>query len=256
MITCAAPAPTTFADAPSAAIRFVQASPDMQQVDIYVDAKPLDKPIAFGASTGYQAIGVGAHQVQIGPAGGDISTARSLDIQIKPNTIYTIVATGRQPELKLTAIAEQPSTPASGKAGMRVYHFSPDAPAIDLKRQIPDSQDTQLLVSNLAFPTASSYRDVDPGIYTLLVLPATVNLPIMGTLSELQMDAGVVYSIFIMNSLSKQSQVLVHFVRDTPPPLQPSRLPDTGAQYAAPTWLGLLACVLVACGAIVWRRVR
>jgi hypothetical protein len=248
--------PAAIAASPSAAIRFVQATPDGRTVDVYLDGKRLADPKKFGEVTGFLAVESGKRKVQIVPSGGDLSTAYSIDMQIEPNNLYTVAAIGRAPELKLTAIVEPPYTLPAGKAALHIYHFSPDAPAIDLWRRAGGARDDTPLVSNLAFGTSSGYRELDVGAYELQVLPATVDVPSMG-LQSLDAQADTVYSIFVINALSKKSEIIISAPTiDTPLPLKPAVLPNTSSQVAAETALGVLAMLLLICGLMLRHRAR
>ena len=201
-------APAGATAAAPAAIRFVQAVQDGRTVDILIDTKPLTDEMTSGEASAYQPIEPGKHQIQIVPSGGDLSTAYSLELNIEANRNYTVAAIGRQPDLKPVVITELPYVPPSGKAALHVYHLSPDAPAIDLWRKGGGSQSGELLVSNLAFATTSGYRELEPGTHVLEALPATVSVPRMGD-QTLQAQANTIYSMFVLDSLSKQSQIII-----------------------------------------------
>jgi hypothetical protein len=261
------------------AIRFVQALQDGRAVDVYIDgqqqvnwetltqAKPPTSAVAnqderqqdniknFGKATSFEAVGPGKHHIQIVPSGSDLSAAYSLDLQIEQDRQYTVAAFGQQPNLKIMAIAEQIYTPAAGKAGVHVYHFSPDAPAVDLWLRVGAIRSDTPLVSNVAFGSTSGYRELEPGTYDLEALPASVNLPTLEAQS-IQVQSGHVYSLFIINSLSTKSQLTIPNITVDKLPSQPAVLPKTSGQSTSSAELCDFAILMLVCGLVLRRYGR
>src|SRR5690606_34390944 len=81
-------------------------------------------------------------------------------------------------------------------ARVRVIHASPDAPAVDVAVTGGD-----VLISGLAFPSASDALEVPAGVYDLEVRPAgTTDVAL--ALPGVPLDAGMVYDVFAIGQVS------------------------------------------------------
>ena len=84
---------------------------------------------------------------------------------------------------------------AEGDAAVNVIHASPDAPAVDVAVTGGD-----VLISGLAFPSASDALEVPAGAYDLEVRPAgTTDVAL--ALPGVQLEAGMVYDVFAIGQL-------------------------------------------------------
>jgi len=170
---------STFA-ADKAMVRVLHASPDAPAVDIYVNGSKALSDVPFKGLSDYVALDAGTYKLEVKVAGTD-TVVIGTDATVKAGMKYTVAAIGKVAAIKLTVLVDDGATTA-GKTKLRVVHFSPDAPAVDvaLKGQAP----ADALVKNLSFPDATGYLVVDPGTYDLEVRLAgteTVALDLSGT---------------------------------------------------------------------------
>ena len=94
---------------------------------------------------------------------------------------------------------DDPRTPASGNAKVRVVHASPDAGPVDV---LPCGGEA--LVVDLAFPEASPYGKVPAGSYTLGVNAAGTSKTAL-TVPDASVASGGVYSAFAIGTVFADS---------------------------------------------------
>lgn len=176
-----------------ARVRVVHASPNTPAVDVYVDGAKTLSAVTFFSASPYLSVPAGNRRIQVTPAGQPAASGPiDQTVSVNADTAYTIAAVGLLGGAGGQALRPVPSIddlsgPATGKAKIRVYHFSPDTPAVGV-RVVGGS----ILVSTLDFPNASSYVEVDPGTYNLEVFVAPAG-PVALTLPNVVLKAGTIY---------------------------------------------------------------
>ncbi len=188
--------PNTFAQSENARVRVVHASPDAPAVDVFVDGNRVLTDVPFFAASDYLELAPGEHRFQVAPA-GEAAEASVIDTTatLEAGTAYTVAATGLLDNIQPTVLVDDLSAPADGQAKVRVLHFVPDAPAVDVSVQGGDT-----LLSGLEFPNASDYLEVPADTYDLAVTPSgddTVVIDLTGT----TLEAGMIYDVAATGTL-------------------------------------------------------
>lgn len=252
--------PVTFAQE-TAQVRVVHASPDAPSVDVYVDGNRVLSGVEFFTASDYLDLSPGEHRFQVTPA-GEAADAAVIDTTatLEAGTAYTVAATGLLEDISASINVDDLSAPADGQAKVKVYHFSPDAPAVDVKVQGGDT-----LISSLAFPDGSDYLEVPAGTYDLVVTPAGADDVVLD-LSGTALAAGNIYSVFATNvlaSITPEVSVTTPAGDAAPAPEEETAAPETPATLPATadgTTLSLAALLIGAllvfgAGALVVRRI-
>lgn len=244
-------APSAFAQAGNAKVRVIHASPDAPAVDVFVNGNRTLTNVPFFTASDYLDLPAGTYQIQVAPTGQPASAAViDASATIQAGMAYTIAATGLVANIEATVFADDLSAPASGQAKVKVYHLSPDAPAVDVKVAGGDT-----LIPGLAFPNASDYLEVPAGSYDLQVTPAGAS-DVVIDLAGTALEAGKIYSVFATDVVAEITpEVAVTDSLASAASGAPTTLPSTSAGEAAP--LGLFAGValaLVAFGVLALRR--
>lgn len=245
--------PAAFAQS-NAKVRVVHASPDAPAVDVLVNGQKVQAltNVPFFTASSYLDLPAGTYDIQVVPTGA--TTPVVIDakgVKIDAGKAYTIAASGKLADIKPAVFVDDLTAPAAGKAHVRVYHLSPDAPAVDIA-----VKGGPVLIPNLAFPNASNYLPVDAGTYDLEVRPTgttTAALSLAGT----KLDAGKIYDVFANGLLSGTPALKVDIA--TPAPVAatpPTRLPTTSGTELPVALFGLIAVALVAGGLLVRRFAR
>jgi hypothetical protein len=182
-----------------AQVRIVHASPDAPAVDIFVNGDRAIENLAFGEATDLIPLPAGEYDVAVAPAGAAIDDAViEATLPLAAGAAYEVAATGTIADgtlapqvypLDLSPIEE-------GKARVRVVHNSPDAPAVDVA-----VADGPVLFSNIAFPDATDFAEVDAGTYDLEVRPAGTD-DVALALDGVALEAGTVYDVFAIGALA------------------------------------------------------
>jgi hypothetical protein len=186
--------------ASKAMVRVMHASPDAPAVDVYVNGDVVLSDVPFKAISDYLMLDAGSYDLGIkaaGAAAGDPYVLEANDVAVQAGKAYTVAATGQLASIAFTILADNPKA-ESDTAKLRVVHFSPDTPAVDVGLKGDDPADA--LIKGLEFPEASSYLDVPGGTYDVEVRPAgtdTVALDLSGT----TLENGKNYSVFAVGLL-------------------------------------------------------
>jgi hypothetical protein len=180
-----------------ACVNVVHASPDAPAVDVWVNGQVALSNLAFGEFSGWVALPAGEYQVAVTPTGmGSESAVIDAAIAVEAGMAYHVAATGTVAEIAPAIFPADVSMLDEGNARVRVIHTSPDAPAVDIAVAGGD-----VLIPNLAFPSASDFLEVPAGTYDLEVRPAgstDVALPLPGV----ALEAGMSYDVFAIGLLA------------------------------------------------------
>ncbi|ACL25028.1 DUF4397 domain-containing protein [Chloroflexus aggregans] len=236
-----------FAQSGTAKVRVIHASPDAPAVDVFVNGNAVLTNVGFFAASPYLDLPAGTYRVQVAPTGaGAGSAVIDANVTIEAGRAYTIAAVGPVASIKPQVIVDNLSAPVAGQAKVRVYHFSPDAPAVDVKLA-----NGTTLISNLAFPDASDYLEVPAGTYDLQVTPAGGDAVVIN-LAGTRVEAGQIYSVFATNFVANITPQLAVTAPVTT--AAPATLPRTGGETLPLAAAALMALALMAVGGLVMRR--
>ncbi len=180
-----------------ACVSVVHASPDAPNVDIYVNGDAAVTNLAFGWWTEWVALPAGEHQVQVTATGAAIDTAViDATLTLEAGKAYQVAATGFVAEIAPQVYEIDLSNMAADSARVQVMHAVPDAPAVDIALTGGD-----VLISDLAFGSASDYLEVPAGSYDLEVRVAgttDVALPLPGV----ALEGNMLYDVIAVGTLA------------------------------------------------------
>lgn len=181
------------------------ASPDAPGVDLLVDnVKVNSSALTFPNNTGYLQVNEGTRNIKVN-ASGTTTTVIDANVSFTGNTSYSVFAYKKLAQIGAIVVADDLTTPASGKAHIRFLHLSPDAPGVDVGVLTGSTFTT--VFANRSFETQATatanaaFTPVDAGTYTFQVRVAgtsTVALTIPGV----TLEAGKIYTVFARGLLS------------------------------------------------------
>lgn len=199
-----------------AALRVAHFAPNVPAVDVFLKAPGEANSAAnralsgvtFPADSGFLNVASGTYDASVALAG---TFAGVLDLNgaaLAAGSSTSVFAIGLlngsgDQALRLAAYADDRAAVA-GKAKVRVLHLAPDAPAVDVV-VLNGGAIAARPVTNLAFPSATSQAlELDPGSYTLAVVPTGASTPILPTAAgaTVQLNAGDVISIAAVGCLN------------------------------------------------------
>ncbi|MBC8161676.1 MAG: DUF4397 domain-containing protein, partial [Roseiflexaceae bacterium] len=155
-------------------VRIVHAVPDFGPVDVYIKNTKRLSNVSFFTVSEYLTLAPGSTKVQVVAAGRTPSHSNSVvdtSFTFVSGQDYSVVARGTASSSDSagvggTLVTDDTSLPAFGQARVRVAHFSPDAPAVDIYANGAKVLDA------LSYLNTSGYLDVPAGTYTFGVAPA------------------------------------------------------------------------------------
>ena len=177
------------APALKARVMTVHASPNAPAVDLLVDNAVAGTGLAFPNSTAYLEVRNGTRNVKVNVSGTS-TTVINADLPVTAGSSYTVFAADSVSKIAPVVLADDLTTPASGKAHVRFVHLSPNAPAVDVA-----VTGGPVLFANKSFKGYTAFTPVDAGTYNLevrLAGTATVALPLPG----ITLTAGKIYTVF------------------------------------------------------------
>ncbi len=188
---------------PKATVRVVHASPDAPAVDIYVNDKKTLSNIAYRRVTSYTALDAGTYTIKVFPtsAAGKGDPALQTQVTLNPGWDYTIAAVGKLASLQAKVIPDNLNGAEKGKTKVRVYHFSANAPAVNVA-----VKNGSTLVRGLAFPNATDYLTVDSGKVNLSVQNAADNAEVLA-INNATFSPTAVQSVFVFGLVGEKPEL-------------------------------------------------
>lgn len=182
-------------DPAKARVMVVHASPDAPAVDVRVNNTVALTNVAFPSNSQYTEINSGSTNIKVSPTG---TTTYVIDatVNLAPDESYSVFAIDSVSKIKAAVVGDDLTTPASGKAHVRFFHFSPNAPAVDIavtggpvlfpNRSFNDQSTTASVVA---------FTPVDAGAYNLEVRVAGTNTVALA-IPNVTLTAGKIYTVF------------------------------------------------------------
>jgi len=180
----------------TARIRIIHAAPEAPNVDVYVDDVKKLANVPFFTISDYLTITAGTRNLKVNVA-GTATTVINATAPVAAGGVSTIAvvkaAIGSPSPVQLVTLADDLTLPTTGFARMRVYHFSPGTPPVQIRLN-----NGPVLVPNLAYPEATGGLLVATGSYTLEVALAAggASEPAVLTLPNVLLEAGKLYDFF------------------------------------------------------------
>jgi hypothetical protein len=146
-----------------ATIRVLHASPNAPAVDVYANGQQILKNVSYKQVSDYLSVPSGEYVIDIVPTGKPAQRVLRQRVMIQPGDTVTVAAAGTVDNLQLLPVSDT-STTSPGKASVRFWHLSPDAPAVDIA-----VEDGPVLFRNVSFGNVANYLEVDPAQVNLEV---------------------------------------------------------------------------------------
>ncbi|MBU8878938.1 DUF4397 domain-containing protein [Bacillus sp. FJAT-29790] len=177
-----------------AKIRFVQASFDTPNVDIYVNGTKVLKDFPYKEVSNYLSLHAGKYQIDIYPAGNMVSTILSRKVVVEPGKHYTLITAGSADKLKWVVLEDNLRIPR-GETKVRFIHLSPDASAVDIAVKNGD-----VIFPQVSFRHATGYLGLSPMIVNLEARAAGTTDAVL-TMPPIQFKPNEGYSILMIGSV-------------------------------------------------------
>jgi hypothetical protein len=178
-----------------AKVMVVHASPDAPAVDVRVNNSVALTNVSFPTNSNYTSLNAGSTNFKISPTG---TTTYVIDanVNIQGNNNYSVFAIDSVSKIKAVVVTDNLTAPAAGKSHVRFFHFSPNAPAVDIA-----VTGGPIVFSNRSFNDQASnsglanFTPLDAGSYNLEVRLAGTNTVVLA-LPNVPLTAGKIYTVF------------------------------------------------------------
>jgi hypothetical protein len=178
-----------------AQVMVVHASPNAPAVDVRINNTVALTNLAYPSNSSYNAVNAGNTNLKISPTG---TTTYVIDanVNLTANTNYSVFAIDSVSKIKAAVVSDNLATPATGKSHIRFFHFSPNAPAVDIA-----VTGGPVLFANRSFndqgnnTSTINFTPVDAGTYNLEVRAAGTTTAVL-TIPNVSLTAGKIYTVF------------------------------------------------------------
>jgi hypothetical protein len=100
-------------------LRFVQASPDAPQSNLYVDGKLVSSGLGYGNATGYSSLNAGTRHVQVVPASG-ANPVLDIKVSVVSGDNQTLIETGKVANAQSLLLTDASSSTSTTAGSVRV----------------------------------------------------------------------------------------------------------------------------------------
>lgn len=150
-------------------LRVGHLSPDTKSVDVELSSLSGGKTVfelddvTYGQVSKYQELPVGTYVLSMRASDAPDSTpVISTDVQVDKGDASTVVAYGKNTDLKTTAFTDDLQQPGDGKAKLRLVQAATTAKQVDVS-----TSEGTAIAEGAEFGTATMYATVDSGKWTL-----------------------------------------------------------------------------------------
>ena len=179
----------------SKSVMVVHASPNAPNVDVRINNSVALTNVAYPTNSNYSAVNSGSTNIKVSPTG---TTNYVIDatVNLEANKYYSVFAIDSVSKIKVAVVTDDLSAPAAGKAHVRFFHFSANAPAVDIA-----VTGGPVLFSNRKFndqatnASLASFTPLNAGTYNLEVRAAGTNTVVLA-LPNITLTAGKIYTVF------------------------------------------------------------
>ncbi len=183
-------------DIAQANVLVIHASPDAPGVDLLVDdVKQNTSALTYPQNTGYLKVNAGSRNFKINVAGTP-TTVINANVTLEQDKSYSVFAIDSVSKISAVVVADELSTPASGKAHVRFIHLSPNAPAVDIA-----VDGGAVVFPNTPFKVGTAFTPLDAGTYDLEVRVAGTQTVALD-LDPINLQAGKIYTVFAKGFLT------------------------------------------------------
>jgi len=178
-----------------ARVMVIHASPDAPAVDVRVNGDVAATNLSFPNNTSYVDVKAGNASIQVAPT-GTTNYVINTNANLSANSSYSILAVNKLNNITASVVTDNLTPPAAGKAHVRFFHLSPDAPAVDIA-----VKGGSVVFANRSFndqatnASLTNFTALDSGTYNLEVRLAGQQA-ISQPLPPITIQAGKIYTVF------------------------------------------------------------
>ena len=190
---------------PDGRIKAVNAIPDSTTLNFLADGTTLLSSVPFAGASDYVPLASGPRTLQLQAGNVPGTVIASLPLQVGAARDYTVVAADSIAQPALVAFTDDNTAPPAGFAKLRFANAMVGSTGTDVLVNFA----TQ--VSDLAYKSASSYYTFTPSTTYTITFDTAGGVAVIATLSPAELDAGGVYTAYLLGTPASPQ---VRLVRD------------------------------------------
>ena len=190
---------------PNGRVKAVNAIPDATPLDFLADGTPLLSNVPFAGASDYVPLASGSHTLQLEASNVPGSVIASLPLQVGAARDYTMVSVNSIAHPQLITFTDDNTAPPVGFAKLRFANDEAGSIGTDVLVNFASQ------VTNLASASASSYYTFAPSTTYTITFTSPGGISVLATLSPAELDAGGVYTAYLLGA---GSSAQVRLVRD------------------------------------------
>lgn len=178
-----------------ARVMVVHASPDAPAVDVRINNTVTLSNVAFPTNSNYTPLNAGNTNIKVAPTG---TTTNVIDanVDFQANMNYSVFAIDSVTKIKAVVVTDNLTAPPSGKSHVRFFHFSPNAPAVDIAVAGGPVVFTNRSFNDQASNNAlANFTPLDAGSYNLEVRLAGTSTVVL-SVPNVTLTSGKIYTVF------------------------------------------------------------
>ena len=159
-------------------LRFVQASPDAPQSNLYVDRKLVSAGLGYGNATGYISLNAGTRHVQVVPGSG-ASPILDLKVSVVSSGNQTLIETGKVANAQSLLLTDISSSTTTTQGSVRVVNAALNMGLADVYLVAAGSgiAGVSPVATSLGINSNTGYELVPIGAYEVfMTAPGTKNV--------------------------------------------------------------------------------
>lgn len=196
-------------------VRFAHASPDALPVNVTINDQQVLTNRSFGNVSDYLRVTSGTHTVTVTIArtGTEGEVLFEDTLTVEQRTRFTVVVAGEwtapgEGTVQPVVLEDNLTARSENESDLRLSHFSPDAPPVDVAIQGTD----RVLFDNVSYNDTTDYVSVPAGNHTLEVREATPDgTGDVITTVNVSLEGGDAYAAFAVGYLEPEAAIV-----DTP----------------------------------------
>ena len=185
-------------------IRFLNASPGEQRVDIYVNGRKVADSLLYREFTEYMKVFPGWYRIAVYPAGKRTKPLTVTTLRVQANNILTLAVTGLSGDISTQTINDSRRWLNRNRANVRFVQLSPNAPTMDAY------WDDALVLAELNYKDVSRYLQTAAGSHNLKMRDSLSGANLVES-PDVSVGNGKAYTIYIVGDINDRTglQILV-----------------------------------------------
>jgi len=187
-------------------LRVFHASPGTPPVEVTLDSSEVVGHLRYGQLSGYTELTPGRYRIRVFPAAAAQQGNELIDDRLErlgSRQDYTVAIVGEPQDLRVVLLNDTVAAFTPGRARVRVFHASPDAPALDvgLAGRPP-------LFEQVAFTEVTDFREVDAG-YVNLELRRNAHPEVIASLPGYTLTGDHIYTLMVLGLVDDEPHITI-----------------------------------------------